>query len=108
MALEFKPVSEIINETRDFEVTLNKTYTVKEFIDMILSTADNNNNNIYNHGKISINKRLTNFTPSNLSYEYQNDKLKSEPPSEKYMNEKIKQVTANGGWGSMDFVLYLE
>lgn len=104
--LEFKPVSEIINETRDFEVTLDKTYTVKEFIDMILSTA--NDNNIYNHGKISINKRLTDFTPGNLSCKYQNNKLKSELPSEKYMNEKIRQVAANGGWGSMDFVLYLE
>ena len=104
--LKFKPVSEIINETRDFEVTLDKAYTVKEFIDMILSTA--NDDNIYDHGKISINKKLTDFTPGNLNCEYQKNKLKSKSISEKYMNEKIRQVAANGGWGSMDFTIYLE
>lgn len=86
--------------TAPYKVILNKEYTVKEFIDAVLS-------NNRERGHIGIKSKEEPFFGCPVC-EYSNGKLTTSPMPIDIMDRKIKSATASGGWGLMDYLLILE
>ena len=87
--------------TADYKVTLDKEYTLQEFIDAVLS-------NEREWGYISVAKRdcaLYNYP----AFSYRYGEIYGEPnlPEEVY-GYKVKSVTASGGWPRIDYIVTLE
>lgn len=87
------------DETTDFKVVLDKPYTVSSFIDMVLKDTSE-------WGYIGI-KKQNSFFFGDPYCEYRYGKLLSAIPKE-YLNREIKDVTSNGGWTRMDYILTLK
>lgn len=89
------------DETSFYDVVLDKEYTVKEFIDAVLSERSDE------WGEISISKeRCLNASPS-IEYRYGN--IVSDPTvMDIVLDRKITSVKAHGGWSLMDYWLGLE
>lgn len=98
--IKFKQVSKEYGDcTADYEVILDKQYTVREFVSFVLSQKDE-------WGEIQI------YDPDKSwldydKYEYRYGNLNDDIPSE-IMGKKIISVSARGGWTAMDYVLKLE
>lgn len=87
--------------TAGYIVTLDKEYTLQEFIDAVLTNKSE-------WGYIKVAKRdCAWYNYPAFSYRY--GKIYSEPnlPEEIY-GYKVKSVTANGGWPSMEYTATLE
>lgn len=94
-------------ESRDctcgYDIELDKVYTFREFIETVLTRKDE-------LGFIYI---YTNERPwfTCPSYKYISGQVTSEPPGEiwsKICNNIIKNVSARGGWGRMDYYVVFE
>lgn len=103
MDIKLTPVSEPVNEETDFAVELDGTYTVKEFINNLLSDSDDR----LRHGCICIYKEFTDYSFQRPNCKYKDGKLVSKPLPDETLVKTIRKVTARGGWGLMDFTLYL-
>lgn len=86
------------DETADFKVVLDKPYTVSSFIDTVLKDTSE-------WGYIGIKNQNSFFGDPSCEYGY--GKLLSAIPKE-YLNREIKDVTSNGGWTRMDYILTLK
>ena len=86
--------------TAGYEVTMDKTYYVKEFIDEVLSNKGE-------WGYIGIKKEgvPTFFGDPNCEYKW--GRLLSNLPEE-YLDKEISIVSASGGWSRMDYLLILK
>ena len=87
------------DETSKYDVRLKKEYTVKEFVEKVLLNKDE-------WGYIGIYKRCEIFGKPNC--EYWKGKLTTNPLPEEYLDKKIRECKASGGWTRMDYILYLE
>lgn len=93
------------DEYANYEVDLNKSCTVKEFINMVLKEKDTE------WGKFEIVKPHVLAScplPNNIAAtaEYSSGKLTIEGTiPEKYLNKTITRVTASGGWSRMDYFI---
>lgn len=85
--------------TARYTVTLDKEYTVKEFIDEVLTRNEWGCVGIYNEGQAW-------FDSGTPNCEYSRGKLITEMPLE-VLERKIESVTASGGWSRMDYVIKL-
>jgi len=85
------------DETAGYSVELTKDYTVKEFVDEVVSDKKE-------WGYIGIESKGSFFGDPNCEYKW--GKLLTELPSEILPN-KIKSVKASGGWSRMDYLLVL-
>lgn len=83
-----------------YDVILDKEYTVKEFVDTVL-TRDGE------WGYIYVMHMEDKSLFENPHCEYRYGELLSNLPEE-VLDRKISDVSAGGGWSSMDYFLYLE
>lgn len=104
--IKLTPVSEPVNEVTDFAVELDSTYTVKEFIDRVLTLSLGYDSRLH-HGRICIYKEFTDYSFQRPNCKYKNGKLVSKPLPDETLAKTIRKVTACGGWGLMDFTLCL-
>lgn len=88
------------DQTSSYEVILDKQYTVKEFIEEVLTNRSGE------WGYIGIYSKNAFFGKPNCEYKW--GKLITEPLPEKYMNKVIKEVKGDGGWTRMDYILKLK
>ena len=86
--------------TCGYDITLDKDYTVGEFIETVLKEKDKE------WGYIGIAAKGEWFGKPNC--EYRRGKLISEQMKEDYLNKKVKEVTASGGWSRMDYLIVCE
>ena len=88
--------------TAGYEVDLDKEYTLQEFIDAILTNKKDE------WGEIKIAKRNCPwYRYPSIGYHYGNITSKPNIP-EKVFGYKVKTVTADGGWTTMDYIVTLE
>ena len=98
--IKFKQVSKVYGDcTADYEVVLDKQYTVREFVSYVLSQKGE-------WGTIQI------YDPDKSwldydRYEYRYGNLNNYIPNE-IMEKKIAFINSRGGWTAMDYVLKLE
>ena len=83
--------------TSPYEVTMDKEYTVNEFIQEVLTQKEWGYIGIYCQGEIFGDPKC----------EYNNDKLLYSLPNE-YLNKRLIKVKADGGWSRMDYLLWTE
>lgn len=83
-----------------YEVSFDREYTVKEFLDFVMSDE-----NEANWGYISIIKEEKNFALIDMCRVSYNKMLPKHINLTEYANAKIIKARANGGWGSMDYYL---
>lgn len=79
--------------TSSYNITLDKNYTVEEFINIILKDRPNE------WGSIEV---------SNIDVcRYSQGKLLNENFSSDILHKNIKKVVSHGGWTLMDYIIYL-
>lgn len=85
--------------TTSYDVILDRPYTVAEFVDEVLKRK--------RRGRIGI--YTGSWCPSFTSpyCKYCDDKLLSSFPDE-YLNREVFSARADGGWGTMDYILKLK
>lgn len=86
------------DDTFDYKVSLDKHYTVEQLVVEIIAMRDL-------RGHISINKPF--FFPGVPRCEYKNNQLLSFFPKE-YLPATVKEVSASGGWGAIDWVVKID
>ena len=86
------------DSTAPYAITLDKQYTVREFIDTVLKRTDE-----WGYIGIEDHRNWSNGTP-NCKYSY--TKLITHMPEE-VMDKPVESVTADGGWSRMDYKLTL-
>lgn len=90
--------------TRAYRIKLDRQYTVEEFIETVLTKRSGE------WGYIGIRVTEGGFSErvfGNPCCEYKWGKLLSTLPK-KYLNKKIIEVTGDGGWSRMDYLITLE
>lgn len=98
MAISFEYIAGPFGDcTSDYKVKLDKSYTVSEFVSDVVSDERE-------WGYIYIGK---NCIDNEAKCEYRWGKLLSEF-NERYLDRKIINATASGGWSRMDYYLTLE
>jgi len=85
--------------TAGYEVTLDREYTVQEFIDAILQNKSND------WGYIGIEAPGTFFGSPNCQYKYGSVVTEQLPAD--ILSRKIKKAKADGGWSRMDYLFEL-
>lgn len=82
-----------------YEIILNKKYSVREFINIILKEKPDEWGyfGIYNKGCI--------FGSPHCEYRYGD--IINIPLTDDFLEMEIKKVTARGGWSRMDYVFYI-
>lgn len=83
-----------------YVITLNKSYTVREFIDEVLA------NRTDEWGTIGIRDNIP-WSKGTPQCEYRKGRLITNMPDE-VMDKKIQNITADGGWSNMDYLITLE
>ena len=83
--------------TSNYNISLDKEYTVKEFIDTVLIEKKNE----WGFFKILTDNNLIDGV---ASYEYKYGKLVGNI-NEKYLNNKIIGANCSGGWSAMDYFI---
>lgn len=86
------------DETCGYSITLDKEYTVREFIETVLTELSGE------WGYFGINADGSIF--GNPCCEYKWGKLLSSLPEE-YLDKKITKVTGDGGWSRMDYQFWV-
>lgn len=81
--------------TSIYSVSLDREYTIREFIDEILTKNE--------WGFIYVND----INNPSADCEYRQNVLISELPSD-MLDYKIEKVTASGGWTRMDYTIHLK
>lgn len=89
--------------TCGYKVLLDKEYTVKEFVDTVLTEKNKE------WGYIGIYNPSDFFgrTSGNLCIEYRYGKITTENFGNDILNKKIMSVSASGGWSRMDYILHI-
>lgn len=85
--------------TCDYDIKLDKEYTVAEFVKTVLENKPDE------WGYIGIWRSKTIFGDPTCRYDY--GKLRSTLPDD-ILDKKIRSVDASGGWTRMDYLLVLE
>ncbi len=85
--------------TAGYAVTLDKEYTVEEFINEVLTKNEWGYIGIHSNGQAW-------FDIGFPSCEYKKDKLVTEMQKD-ILPIKVKSATASGGWSRMDYVIYV-
>ena len=93
-------ITTLTDSTLCYEVIFDKEYTVKEFLDFVMS-----DDNEANWGYISIIKEESNYIVKNMCRVGYNKMLPKHTNITEYANAKITKVRANGGCGRMDYYL---
>ncbi len=86
------------DETAGYEVILTKEYTVRSFVNELLTERKGE------WGHVGVDDGSSIFGSPNLEYKW--GKLLSELPKE-ILDKKIISATASGGWSRMDYKLKL-
>lgn len=87
--------------TCGYNVKLDREYTVKDFIDTVLSER----NGEWGYIGIYDQSDFSGMHFGNPNAEYRYGKLVSDNFPEDILNKEIKSVSASGGWSRMDYVL---
>ena len=96
--IKLKQCTEVAgDETAGYEVTLDKRYTVEEFINEVVSKKQD-------WGYIGIKQEGVPTIFGSPKCEYKWGKLLSSLPNE-YLNKEISIVSASGGWSRMDYLI---
>lgn len=82
--------------TAPYDVILDKTYTVEEFVEAVLTIHDE-------WGYIGISKKGAIFGDPKCEYRY--GELITEPLPDNVLNRKVKEAKASGGYTRMDYFL---
>lgn len=98
--IELHCVKTLSDSTFCYEVSFDRDYTVKEFLDFVMSDE-----NKANWGYISIIKESKKQIVMNERRVAYNKMLPKHINISEYANAKIIKARANGGWGSMDYYL---
>lgn len=85
------------DETSRYDVILDKTYTVKEFIFAILEQCKDE------WGEFVIGE-----WPSKIKCEFNKGRIKANFSDKKYLEMNVKSVTAQGGWTLMNYYIITE
>lgn len=85
--------------TSGYKIILDKEYTVKSFIETVLKERPKE------WGYISISTKGSLF--GNPSCEYRYGEIISKPLDNIFLNKKVVDVTASGGWSSMNYIMKL-
>ncbi len=80
-----------------YRLELDKEYTVASFIETVLKERSNE------WGYIGIDKKGAWLGEPNC--EYRRGKLMTKQLDEEYLNKKILEVRADGGWSRMDYII---
>ena len=83
--------------TSPYEVTMDKEYTVNEFIQEIFTRKEWGYIGIYSFNDFFGDPKC----------EYRDDELLYSLPNE-YLNKKVVKAKADGGWSRMDYLLWIE
>lgn len=101
--IKFKHLKDNSDATSNFDIILDKPYTVGEFIDEVLSTRKNEWGDIWIQLKDGWRVMLDPFL------EYRHGQITDKFHWEDYLLEQsIKSVFANGGWSAMTYWIKLE
>ena len=84
----------------DYDIELDKSYTVGEFIETVLKEKPKE------WGYIGIYKKGKIFGDPVCEYRY--EKLITEPLPEEFLIQDIKEIKASGGWSRMDYLIKLK
>lgn len=85
--------------TAGYSVSLDKEYTVDEFIKEVLTNKEWGYIGIHNEGQAW-------FSRGNPNCEYRGDKLITEMDKD-FLNHKVKAAKASGGYSRMDYTIYI-
>ena len=99
--IEFIETAENGDCTRSYNVILDRTYTVNEFISMILSEKKDE------WGCISIDRPFTSWSFQYPNCKYECGKLTTKPFPYDILAKTIKEVKASGGWTRMDYTIII-
>lgn len=83
--------------TNNYDVQLDKNYTVGEFVETVLKEEPKE------WGYIGIYKKGEIFGDPVCEYRY--GKLITKPLPEEFLRRDIKEVKASGGWSRMDYTI---
>lgn len=86
-----------------YGIILDREYTVKDFIDTVLSERAGEWGYIGIYDQSDFVGR--HFGNPNAEYRY--EKLVSDNFPEDILNKEIKSVSASGGWSRMDYILHI-
>ena len=101
--LEFVQKTLIRNDcTAGFNVKMDKSYTVREFIEEVLSTRTNE------YGYIGIFRPGISYIFGDPNCKYNFGSLVTGPLPDDILSRTIKEVRADGGWSRMDYIIKLE
>lgn len=81
--------------TSEYDIQLDKNYTVEEFVETVLKEKSRE------WGYIGIYKKGEIF--GDPVCEYRSGKLITESLPEEFLRQDIKEVKASGGWSRMDY-----
>lgn len=98
--IKLHSITTFTDRTLCYEVIFDKEYTVKEFLDFVMS-----DDNEANRGYISIIKESRKYIVMNECRVAYNKMLPKHTNITEYANAKIIKARANGGWGKMDYYL---
>ena len=101
--MNFIYVSDRGDESSEYNVELDKSYTIGEFIDAMLKERPDE------WGRIRVLiKPLEIFSPKNPCYEYSHGKLKSNIPQTNILTKPIRSIKAHSGWTLTDYFITLD
>lgn len=91
------PIKE--NELINYEIYLDKAYTIKDFIDSIFIDKS------YEWGNLEIYSKE--FISGNPHCEYKYGEIINEAFPKDILEKQIIKVTANGSWSRMDYLFWI-
>lgn len=89
------------DDTYCYDFRLQNEKTVEDVIEWILE------NKLGEWGDISVNADNRSVYHHTAKCEYTNHSIKGDPIPDEYLTREVKEMTANGGWGRMDFVIFI-
>ena len=90
------------DDTFVYEFALEKEKTVEDVVNWILE------NKLGEWGNIYINNKEQSFWDHLARCEYDHQSIKEESPLNKFLKQEVDGMSANGGWGRMDFVIFVK
>lgn len=87
--------------TCGYNIILDKEYTVREFIETVLKEKSDE------WGYFGIYKYGSTNSYGDPNCQYSRGKLTTPPLPDEYLDEKIIQVTGDGGWTRMDYLFQI-
>ena len=90
------------DDTYVYGFALEKEKTVEDVVEWILKGE------LGQWGTISINDKHHSFWEHLAKCEYNQGRIKGEPLPKEYLEKEVLEVTSNGGWGTMSYVIFVK